>query len=254
MLQNTGYFVWHELNTTDLNAAIAFYSHVVTGWSFEGSTEGEHAYPHIHNASVQVGGATWLPEDAKKMGAPPHWNGYITVEDVDAAAAKVQALGGRLYFGPMDIPKTGRFAVVADPQGAAFSIFTPESAGPLADTKQHGAFNWHELMTSDPAAALAFYGELFGWKTFVEMDMGPMGAYTVIGLGDLQFGGILKRPPQMPASAWLHYIMVADLDAALARATSSGGVKLNGPMPVPGGARIVQLQDPQGAMFALVGM
>ncbi len=247
-----GKFCWYELNTTDLAAAIRFYG-PVAGWTFDGATDGPHAYPHIRNGEGHVGGVTLLQEQAKAMGAPPHWLGYIEVANTDATLAKLQALGGTLYFGPMDLPGTGRFAVVADPQGAAFALYQPEKQEPARDPKQPGEFNWHELACNDPVAAFAFYSELFGWETKVEMDMGPMGIYRVFGLGDQQMGGIFKRPPQMPVSAWLYYIMVADVDAALQRATDGGAKLLNGPMPVPGGGRIVQLLDPQGTMFAIVG-
>ena len=54
---------------------------------------------------------------------PTAWTPYFMVSDVDATAAKVKELGGRVYMGPQDLPKIGRFAVVADPQGAMFDIF-----------------------------------------------------------------------------------------------------------------------------------
>ncbi len=252
MSHSFGRFVWYELNTTDLDAAIRFYGHV-TGWTFDGATDGPHAYPHIRGSQGHLGGVTRLQEPAKAMGVPPHWMGYVEVADVDATLAKLQALGGTLHFGPMDLPGTGRFAVVADPQGAAFSLYRAAKEEPERDLRQPGEFNWHELATSDHHAAFAFYSELFGWEKKGEFDMGPMGTYLLFGLGDKQLGGIFKRPPEMPVSAWLYYIMVADVDAALQRAVDGGAKLLNGPMPVPGGARIVQLLDPQGALFALVG-
>ena len=54
---------------------------------------------------------------------PPAWTPYFMVTDVDASASKAKELGGQVYMGPMDIPNVGRFAVVTDPQGAAFAIF-----------------------------------------------------------------------------------------------------------------------------------
>ena len=53
------------------------------------------------------------------------------------------------------------------------------------------------------------------------------------------------------SSTWLYYIEVADLDAALTRAQARGGKTMNGPMSVPGGARVAQLTDAQGIVFAL---
>ena len=60
-----------------------------------------------------------------------------------------------------------------------------------------------------------------------------------------------KKPKEMPAPGWIYYIQTVDLDGALDRAKAKGAKVLNGPMAVPGGARIVQLADPQGAVFAL---
>ena len=52
---------------------------------------------------------------------------------------------------------------------------------------------------------------------------------------------------------WLYYFVVDDIDAAAARLKAAGGKVLNGPMSAPGGAWIVQAQDPQGVFFALTG-
>ena len=56
---------------------------------------------------------------------PAHWTPYFMVADVDATAAKATSLGGKLTVPPMDIPNTGRFAMVNDPQGAMFAVYTP---------------------------------------------------------------------------------------------------------------------------------
>ena len=100
------------------------------------------------------------------------------MENVDATAAQAKKLGGKVLHGPQDIPTVGRFAVIADPQGASLSLFTP-GGGPMTlhDPSKDGEFCWNELMTSDGAAGSAFYSQLFGWRILQEMDMGPMGTY-----------------------------------------------------------------------------
>ena len=248
-----GHFLWYDLMTTDIAAAIDFYG-PVTGWTVDDwqAKGGPMPYAHLQTAQGPMGGVTLLPPQAQAAGAPPHWIGYVQVDEVDATAAKAVSLGGKLHMA-MVLAGTGRFAILADPDGAAIALFEPEKAAPLRDASQPGEFNWRELMTSDNKAAFTFYRALFGWEKLDEMDMGAMGTYLLFGLDGKQLGGMMNRPKEMPVSAWGYYVMVADLDASLAQATATGAKLMNGPMPVPGGARIVQMTDPQGAFFALVG-
>jgi predicted enzyme related to lactoylglutathione lyase len=185
------------------------------------------------------------------MGVPPHWMGNVMVDDVDATCVLTKKLGGVVHKEPADIPTVGRFAVIADPQGAAIAIFKPMAAMTVHDSAKEGEFCWRELMTSESAAAFTFYAEIFGWKSFEEMDMGPMGIYRTFGVGETRLGGMMTIPKgmTMPPS-WLYYTSTPDLEAAMKRATDKGAKVMNGPMDVPGG-RIAQLTDPQGAWFAL---
>jgi len=187
-----------------------------------------------------------------KMGAPPHWIGHVQVDDVDATAALTRKLGGKVYKEPTDIPTVGRFAVLADPQGASIAIFKPSGAMALHDSSKEGEFCWNELMTSDSAAAFRFYSEIFGWTVLQEMDMGPMGTYRIVGVGEKRLGGMMTTPKGAPLPPmWIFYAETSDLDAAVGRATKKGAKVMNGPMDVPGGGRFAQLMDPQGAVFAL---
>jgi uncharacterized protein len=118
--------------------------------------------------------------------------------------------------------------------------------------KTHGAFSWNELMTTDPAAAGRFYGELFGW-TIKNMDMGT-GPYHVASVGDSQVCGIMGMPPDagpMPP-AWGCYVTVNDVDATIAKCTALGGKLLMPAMGVPTVGRMAVLQDPQGAVFSVM--
>jgi predicted enzyme related to lactoylglutathione lyase len=147
----------------------------------------------------------------------------------------------------------GRFAVMSDPQGAVFAIFTPAGQAPGHEgAPELGEFSWHELATTEPPAAFRFYEKLFGWEKTTAMEMGELGTYQMYGRAGVELGGIFPKPPQMPGPpAWLHYIMVDDADKAAEITTASGGTVVNGPMDVPGGDRIAQLMDPHGAFFAL---
>ncbi len=100
---------------------------------------------------------------------------------------------------------------------------------------------------------MAFYGELFGWQK-ADADVGEMGTYQLFSAGGQTIGGMVTKPPTMPAPFWLYYFNIGDLDAAAQRVQAGGGQILDGPFEVPGGSWIVQCTDPQGAMFALEGM
>jgi predicted enzyme related to lactoylglutathione lyase len=247
-----GSFAWCELLTTDTNAAGGFYKKVV-GWKTKPWPH-DKSYTTFTTGGGPVAGMMILPDEAKKMGAPPNWMMYVGTPSVDDTATRVAQLGGRVLKQPDNIPDGGRFAVVADPQGAVFGLFTPKSGQPAKAQSEPGVgdFSWYELYTTDLEAGWTFYSTLFGWEKTTAMDMGEMGVYQMFrrGAGVPGAGGMMKAPPGQPA-AWLPYAMVPDAKAAAERATASGGKIVNGPMEVPGGDWIAQGQDPQGAMFAV---
>lgn len=244
-------FVWHDLMTTDTDAAASFYKDVA-GWDTQ-QWEGGNPYTLFTNGGVPLGGMTPLSDEMRKNGIPPHWLPSVGVENVDATAAKATDLGGKVIAPPMDIPNTGRYAILVDPQGAKFSVFTPSGEMPGHEgTPQKGEFSWHELMTSDYLAAFDFYSKLFGWEKMGEFEMGPIGVYLEYGLRGQMYGGMFTRSPDMPAYAgWFGYIKVDDAKASADTITRLAGKIVNGPMEVPGGDWIAVCGDPQGAAFAV---
>ncbi len=245
-----GSFVWCELLTTDTAAADSFYKKVVGWTSVPFAPDG--SYVVFNNPSgAGVGGMMKLPDAARQMGAPPNWLMYVGTPDVDGTAIRIAQLGGRILKQPADIPQTGRFAVVQDPYGAAFGIYTPQNSGAGKGAPGVGDFSWFELYTPNPDGAWNFYQALFGWEKTSAMDMGEMGVYQMFGRGGgIPSGGIMKPPPGAPA-AWMPYAMVKDAKAAAALAMANGGKIVNGPMEVPGGDWIATGMDPQGAMFSV---
>jgi predicted enzyme related to lactoylglutathione lyase len=120
------------------------------------------------------------------------------------------------------------------------------------DNTKSGEFCWNELLSSDHRAGFAFYAKLFGWEKLESHDMGPMGEYLLFGSGGARYGGMFTKGKDIPTPpCWMYYVQSTDLDGALARARARGAKVLNGPMDVPGGARIVQMLDPQGAVICL---
>ena len=248
-----GRFVWYELATTDPVAAQSFYTELI-GWTTKEGTAGDQPYTEWVSGETHIGGVMQLAEEAKQMGAPPHWLGYVAVPSVDETQQQAEGLGGKTFVGPMDIPGVGRFAVIQDPQGAVLAIFT--SAGETLGhdgEPAHGEFSWHELYTSDHAAGFDFYSALFGWVKTESMEMGPGNVYQMYGRAAGQsMGGMMNKPPEMPGPpSWLYYVTVPDVTTKAEQVKQLGGQVLNGPMEVPGGDIIAMCMDPQGAAFAL---
>ena len=241
-----GRFVWHELLTTDTAAAAAFYPKVLPWRTAPSSMPG---YTIWMAGQTQIGGLMALPAEAGAT--PPHWLVYVGTPNVDATCSQAQGLGARIVKAPADIPNVGRFAVLTDPQGATFALFTPGAGPPPGAPPAQGGFSWHELATTDVAAALRFYGQLFGWTKGPGHDMGAMGVYQIFQHGGDQVGGIVNvQAPSTPPS-WLSYVNVAEASRAVAAAKAGGGRLLHGPMEVPGGSWIAMMMDPQGGAFAV---
>lgn len=247
-----GRFAWYELMTTDPAGAVAFYGGIA-GWDTQEWADGPEPYTMWVNGEAPIGGVIQLPDEAVQQGAPSHWLAHITTPDVAATSARAEELGGKVWH-RMDVPTVGSFAIMVDPHGAIFSAFQPEGEAPGHDgTPALGEFSWNELMANDWQEAWAFYSDLFGWTEDSQMDMGPDGLYHMFkGPGRL-LGGMMTKPAMVPAPAWLFYINVPSVSAALESVKALGGQVLNGPMEIPGGDTIAQCLDPQGAAFALHG-
>jgi hypothetical protein len=241
-------FAWYELMTTDMAAATAFYGTVV-GWN---AVQATPAYAILRTAGGSVGGLLDMPEPARKAGAGPAWFGYIGVEDVDAHARRVEAAGGAIHRPPEDIPGgVGRFAMVADPQGAVFVLFAPQAGAETPVREGPGTCGWRELMAGDGRSAFDFYAAMFGWTRSTAHDMGPMGVYQIFAIDGVDAGGIMTKPATTPGPHWNYYFRVPGAAAAAGRVAQTGGQVINGPMQVPGGGWVLQGLDPQGALFAL---
>jgi predicted enzyme related to lactoylglutathione lyase len=187
------------------------------------------------------------------MNFPPHWEMYVAVPKLEDAVAQIERLGGKILGPLVEVPQVGRMRTMTDPQGAVFAIHEPAGTpDPPEAQPELGDAAWRELYTTDAAAAMKFYGEVFGWQPSTEMDMGPMGKYYIFKRG-WDIGGMMNKPKEMAQapSAWNVYFSVPNADAGGERIKASGGTVTNGPMDVPGGGRIVNGIDPQGAYFSL---
>ena len=244
--------IWYELTTPDVEGAQAFYTDVV-GWSVAPSDMTDTGHYRIFTApdGQGVGGMKTLAGDAP---TDPGWYSYVGVRDVDAHADAATRLGGSIHVPPTDIPRLGRFAVIADPQGMTFSIMRADRPGgsQAFHATAPGHCGWNELVTSDQAAALDFYGTLFDWQNNETMAMGEMGDYCFIEHRGERIGAVMTAGAGWP-TRWSYYFNVPSIAAAKDRVERGGGTVSQGPHEVPGGMFIIMGTDPQGVAFALVG-
>jgi uncharacterized protein len=251
VVNSYGRFAWYELLTSDVEGAKDFYAKVV-GWSTRDASSPGMTYVLFSVGEIVVAGLMRLRDDARTMGATPHWIGYVGVDDVDAAADRIKLCGGAVHVPPTDISNVSRFSVFIDPQTATLGVLKWKRAGEQpVDMSAQGRVGWHELVATDREKASAFYGELFGWQQ-ADADVSALGTYQRFSAGGETIGGMVTGPATMPAF-WLYYFNVGDIDAAAKRVTAGGGRIFGAPLELQGGSWVIQCADPQGAAFALEG-
>jgi predicted enzyme related to lactoylglutathione lyase len=250
-----GTFSWPELSTTDQKAAVAFYR-ALFGWDVNETPMGpDETYSVFLLKGSEVGAAYTMRAEERQYGAPPHWNAYVTVENADESAARAHEFGAMIVAPPFDVMDFGRMAVLQDPTGAMFELWQPRKNIGAKTLGENGSLCWTELTTSDTFVAERFYKALFDWHPKHSAPGSPMPytEFTVAG-ADRPSIGMMPKPPHMPAtvpSFWMPYFMVAEVEAAAAKATSLGAQVHFGPMTIPDGGRFAALADPQGAAFAV---
>jgi uncharacterized protein len=245
-----GSFCWVDFAAPDQEAAKKFYS-AIFGWTANDMTMQQGGtYSMMQKDGKNVGAIMQMP--AGHEGVPPHWNSYISVENVDATLNKAASLGASIAMPPMDVPQAGRMAAVQDPSGANVFFWQPGEhigAGVVGDA---GTVCWNELLTKDTNAAKSFYSGLLGW-TVDPMPMPGM-EYNIFNNGGAQAGGMFAIDPSwgpVPPN-WMVYFAVENCDTTLEQIKSLGGKVLMGPQEVPTVGRFATCQDSQGGAFAIL--
>ena len=246
-----GTFSWVENATTDQDAAKSFYA-TLFGWEYDDSPIGDGIYYSMATLDGKhVAAIAPQMQDERDMGVPPHWNNYITVDDVDAVSARVAELGGTLHAPPFDVMDVGRMAAMSDSTGAVVYLWEARGHIGAGLVNVPGAFTWNELATRDPEGAERFWGELLGWR-FEQVSSDP--AYWSIYNGERTNGGMRvighELPPEVPAH-WVPYFGVESVDATAATASAAGGQVLLPRTPVWDTSAFGVLSDPVGAAFCI---
>ncbi|HET7683070.1 MAG TPA: VOC family protein [Marmoricola sp.] len=241
-----------ELVTPDQRASAQFYADVF-GWDISEDPLPEEAGGGVYLMGRLQGDAVCgiSPQMPGMEGHPAFWGVYLTVEDVDGAAAKVQAAGGDVEAGPFDVMELGRMAAIKDPTGARVNLWQPRATIGTERANEPGAPIWNELVSPDVDRALEFYRTVVGMGA-EKMEM-PDGSYTC--LTDVEgrvVGGTMPPMAEQVPPHWNVYFNVVDADATAARVQELGGQVVAPNFDVPGVGRMGFFTDPQGGMFAIM--
>jgi predicted enzyme related to lactoylglutathione lyase len=276
MLERDGYPAgvpcWVDTRQPDPEAAVSFYSGLF-GWELEDSAPPESPQRYFI-ARLRGRDVAAVGSQPEGMAGPATWNMYVWVESADETTAAAKAAGGSALMEPFDVGDSGRMAVLADPEGAAFCVWEARAHRGAQLVNEHATWNFNDLNTRDPGGAQAFYRAVFGWEatTLVTGD-GGITMWRRPGYGDFlaeRDPGLRERMAGAPegfedAVAWLvpmkdgqfpegtpaHWsttFAVDDADAIAERAEQLGGKVLAPPFDAPW-VRMTVLSDPQGAVF-----
>lgn len=250
---DAGTFCYAELATTDPQVSGDFYMKLF-GWSRNDQDLGEFGiYTQFDLGGRTVAAQYRMPAEQADAGVPPNWGQYVSVDDVDASAARAGELGGQVVMGPMDVFDHGRMVVLADTSGAVFCLWQARENCGVGLKDEPGSMCWNELLTSDTAGAKEFYGGLFGWQD-QDMDLGDLGKYTTFWAGeDRPAAGMMPFAPDMEGVPphWMVYFAVADCRESSEAATGLGATTLVPPTEIPGMGAFSLLKDPAGAVFGI---
>ncbi len=243
-----GRFCWADLATSDAEGAKSFYGDLF-GWEFRDLPLGEGMVYSM--AQIKGKDVAALYRMIAEKGITPHWQPYVSVESADAAAGKVEALGGVILAPPFTVFDAGRMALFKDPSGAPFAVWEARKHPGAQRVGEPGTICWNELVTKAPEQSEPFYQGLFGWGPRV-MDAG-LGPYTIFSREGVELAGMIRTPAECVEnpSSWLMYFLVDDCDQSAEKAKTLGARILKGGTDIPTIGRFAVIQDPQGGVFAL---
>jgi predicted enzyme related to lactoylglutathione lyase len=254
---------WIDTEQPDLEAARAFYAGLF-GWTL---TEAGPPGPYL-NATLDGQDVAAVAPAAAGEGVAK-WNTYVAVDNADATAAAVAANGGTVVRPPADAGPAGRAATCADPFGAEFRLWQAGRRPGVQRANSPGAWNFSDLHTPDPVAAMAFYTPLFGWRA-ADLDQGAGTMLQVPGYGDHLAAttdpGIHERQASAPAGFadvigglvvirsgqtphWHVTFTVADRDDSAATAERLGATVISSSDNL--WTKDALVRDPQGAEFTV---
>lgn len=255
--------VWMDLMSTDVAAAVEFYS-AVFGWEADPGTEEFGGYRNFRANGNLVAGVMAATDGGEGPGDV--WSVYLRTEDAAASIAAATEAGAAVIVPPVNVGDLGRFGFFVDPAGAAIGVWEPGTHAGFVERGTPGTPYWFDCQTRDYAASKDFYRTVFGWEL---QEVGSGGAEGAVGpnaysqvLLPLADGtpegvaGIMDSAPLFDAgvfpegtpSFWQVYIAVEDTDAAAERIVAAGGRILRPAEATPWGT-FGSAMDVNGAVF-----
>lgn len=240
-----GTFSWVDCNSTNPDKAIPFYAEVM-GWTTEAIPMGNGMdYTMFRKDGHKVAGLGPAQE-----GMPSVWMSYVNVENVDALAAKIPELGGKVVMEPIDVFEEGRMLLLQDPTGAFVGLWQAKNHIGSGLVNVPGSVTWNELLTNDLQKAEDFFTKLLGW----EVKEGPFPGYRIPHVKGRANGGMMLMgegfggmPPM-----WIVYFSVEDIDAVVAKVPTLGGKVRQGVAEAPGVGRFAVIEDPAGGVSTMM--
>ena len=244
-----GKWVWAELFTEDARAAVQFYG-TAFGWTFqEFPARRGPGYRLAFSEGEPVGGVLEREHTYRKT-TGSRWVGMISVADVGAAARYVVDKGGKVVVAPRSLPGRGEVALLEDPEGASFGVIRSSSGDPPDYFAADRQWVWVELWARDAEAMARFYGGLADYEVApVERPDGGRG--YLLASGGYTRCGIIQSPAATVAPAWLPYLRVEDVRAAVTQAQEAGARVVVPPSASIREGRVALIVDPSGAPVGL---
>ena len=246
---HAGKLAFAELVTPDLVAAERFYESLF-GWSFQNITTKAGFFGQASLNGQTVAGILQRP---LRPGRRPSWISFIATPNIDKAEAVAEQNGAKPLLRPQSLAHLGQGAVLADPQGAVFAMLASDSGDPPDVLADPGDWIWSSLVTTDPQAAAAFYGTVFGDTVFPLPDTGDAG-HLILASDGYARGSVNPIPAGWSNGRprWVSYVRVDDAAATASRVSALGGQVVVPPHLDRHGGQIALVADPAGALFGLL--
>jgi uncharacterized protein len=262
-----GVSCWVDIEEADVEEAARFYG-VLFGWTFL-ETEPKLRYLIARRDDQDAAGIGHLNSPGVSAAHSPAWNTYISVQDIEQAAARIVAAGGRITEPPSNLADAALTASCVDREEIPFRLWQATSRPGAQAANIPGAWNFSDLHTADPDASIAFYTQVFGWKFddigFATMIRQPgygdhLAATSDPGIHERQSGdqvppgfadafGWLATAQEGQKPHWHVTFTVADRDDSAEAAEQLDATVLS--TTDTDWTRDAQIRDPQGAVFTL---